>query len=67
VVRLFHPRQDRWDEHFQCRGVRIEGITATGRATIRLFAMNDIRRLELRAELETGTKFPRIYVKQQAF
>jgi HNH endonuclease len=51
VVSLFHPRRDRWDEHFLVRGVRIEGITAVGRATTRLLEMNDARRLELRAEL----------------
>ncbi len=51
VVRLFHPRRDRWAEHLLRQGVRIEGITAVGRATVQVLAMNDARRLELRAEL----------------
>jgi hypothetical protein len=51
IAALFHPRRDRWDEHFLPNGARIEGITATGRATIAVLAMNDARRLELRAEL----------------
>ena len=55
LTRLFHPRNDHWNEHFQWRGVRIEGITAIGRATARLLAMNDVRRLELRTELGTST------------
>jgi hypothetical protein len=51
LVPLFHPRRDRWPEHFLFRGVRIMGITPTGRATVHLLAMNDVRRLELRSEL----------------
>jgi hypothetical protein len=44
LVRLFHPRQDRWEEHFLVEGVRIEGRTPVGRATVRVLAMNDARR-----------------------
>ena len=51
VVPLFHPRRDRWEQHFAIRDVRIEASTPIGRATVRLLAMNDTRRVELRAEL----------------
>ena len=51
VAPLFHPRRDRWEEHFLLRGVYLEGITPIGRVTVRVLAMNDARRLELRAEL----------------
>ena len=51
VVSLFHPRRDQWKEHFVLQGSRIEGITNTGRATVQVLAINDARRLELRAEL----------------
>jgi 5-methylcytosine-specific restriction endonuclease McrA len=35
LVPLFHPRQDRWSDHFRwSRGCRLIGRTATGRATI---------------------------------
>jgi HNH endonuclease len=51
VVQLFHPRRDLWNDHFVMQGPRIEGITASGRATAHLLAMTDARRLELRAEL----------------
>jgi 5-methylcytosine-specific restriction endonuclease McrA len=51
VVPLFHPRRDLWNDHFVMQGSRIEGITAIGRATAHVLAMNDARRLELRAEL----------------
>jgi hypothetical protein len=51
TVSLFHPRRDRWIEHFQFRGSRIEGLTPTGRATVYVLAVNDARRLDLRSEL----------------
>lgn len=51
VVPLFHPRRDQWDEHFLLRGVRIEGKTPVGRATVYVLSMNDARRLELRSQL----------------
>ncbi|HXJ94433.1 MAG TPA: HNH endonuclease signature motif containing protein [Terriglobia bacterium] len=51
LVPLFHPRRDRWVDHFVFRGVRIVGITPAGRATVHVLAMNDARRLELRSQL----------------
>ena len=51
IVPLFHPRRDRWAEHFVFRGPRIEGLTAMGRTTVHVLGMNDARRLDLRADL----------------
>ncbi len=51
LVPLFHPRRDRWAEHFLFHGVRIQGITSVGRATVKVLARNDARRLELRSQL----------------
>ena len=48
LVHLFHPRRDRWTEHFSLQDVRIVGITPIGRATVHLLSLNDPRRLELR-------------------
>jgi hypothetical protein len=48
---LFHPRLERWEDHFFIRGALIEGATPTGRATIQVLAMNDARRLEARSAL----------------
>jgi hypothetical protein len=31
---LFHPQQDRWDEHFERNGVLIAGRSAVGRAAV---------------------------------
>ena len=51
VVLLFHPRRDVWEDHFALDGVRLRGLTSTGRMTVWLLQMNAERRLERRAEL----------------
>jgi len=51
LTRLFHPRRDRWREHFRPRGARLVGLTPVGRATIRVLAMNDERQVALRRAL----------------
>lgn len=48
---LFHPRRDQWSKHFAFRGVRIEGLSPSGRASVQVLALNDARRLGLRQEL----------------
>ena len=40
-VTLFHPRRQDWPDHFRRDGVEIVGLTAVGRATVRVLAMND--------------------------
>ena len=45
---LFHPRHDRWSDHFQLGGGRIEPHTAKGRATARLLRFNTPDRVEER-------------------
>ena len=50
VVALFNPREHLWEEHFSLRGGEIEGLTPSGRATVRLLNMNAPRRIELREE-----------------
>lgn len=51
LVPLFNPRDAAWHEHFERRGALIFGRTPTGRATVRVLAMNTVERLELRAAL----------------
>ena len=51
VTRLYHPRTDRWGEHFRWQGVRIEPLTAIGRATASLLRVNDPQRIAVRANL----------------
>lgn len=48
LTRLFHPRKDLWNDHFQFSGERIIGLTAIGEATAKILGFNDARRLEER-------------------
>jgi HNH endonuclease len=47
---LYHPRHDLWSEHFAWRGVRLLGLTATGRATIDALDLNRPLILAIREE-----------------
>lgn len=40
--RLFHPRRDRWEDHFawDAEGLELHGTTVIGRATERLLRVN---------------------------
>lgn len=51
IVFLFHPREQRWNRHFRLNGARIEGITASGRATVALLHLNDPERVAFRLRL----------------
>jgi len=48
LVRLFRPREDKWNDHFERNGVVILGRTPIGRATIGLLTMNAADRRRLR-------------------
>jgi len=48
VQRLFHPRRDRWYDHFELRGCEILARTATGRVTLRLLQLNRMERIKER-------------------
>ncbi len=52
IVPLFNPRTQDWREHFELEGIHIAGLTAIGRATVRLLNMNAEDRLKVRAALE---------------
>ena len=49
VTELFHPRQQRWEDHFTFEGIYITGRTAVGRTTIQVLDMNSDDQLNLRA------------------
>jgi len=51
ITLLFHPRRDRWDDHFRLHGAAIIGITPQGRATARMLHFNDAAQVELREPL----------------
>lgn len=49
VTELFHPRHQRWEEHFEWNGIYLVGKTATGRTTIRVPNINSEDQLALRS------------------
>lgn len=51
LVRLFHPRQDAWDEHFEWGGPWLRGKTAIGRATLTVLEVNDADVVAVRESL----------------
>lgn len=48
LVRLFHPRRDRWHEHFKLIQGRLSGKTEVGRITVRVLNMNKLEQVQLR-------------------
>jgi 5-methylcytosine-specific restriction endonuclease McrA len=60
VVPLFHPRQDTWLDHFSWSDdlLTVEGVTPTGRATIRLLQLNRSEAVNLRRVLQVNGLHP---------
>lgn len=54
LVPLYHPRQDRWSEHFQLHGAQFVPHTPIGRVTIHLLQLNRPDRVAERALLITA-------------
>ena len=59
VVRLFHPRLDRWEDHFHLKGAVVEPLTPTGEATARLLRINAAERVIERQALQRLGRYPR--------
>ena len=57
LVRLFHPRRDRWDEHFEWTGAQLIGTTSVGRATVAVLAINNPEFLAARRTLIEQSMF----------
>jgi hypothetical protein len=49
LTRLFDPRRDIWEEHFELRVHEIVGLSRIGRTTVRLLQFNTETRVRLRA------------------
>ena len=58
LVRLFHPRKDRWNDHFTWNGPVLLGHTAIARATILVLWMNHPIVVETRRLLIAEGVFP---------
>jgi len=55
TVHLYNPRRDNWHDHFQWEGEYVDGITATGRATVAALNMNRLLAIAIRrAEIALG-------------
>lgn len=51
VTRLFNPRSDGWEEHFQWAGPVLQARTAIGRSTLHCLGINLNHRVALRKTL----------------
>ena len=58
LIRLYDPRRDRWREHFAWQGAVLIGLTAIGRTTIQVLAINDLDVIEAREALIEEGRFP---------
>jgi HNH endonuclease len=60
IVRLFHPRVDRWEDHFRVEHASgtIVGLTPSGRATITVLKMNRPHQVEARRQWMLLGLFP---------
>ncbi|MGO9257622.1 MAG: HNH endonuclease [Bryobacteraceae bacterium] len=59
IVRLFHPRRDRWTDRFRPDGEFIEARTEVGVATARLLRLNAAERIAERRLLRSLGSYPR--------
>ena len=57
-VPLFHPRRQRWTDHFLWRGSQVIGRTPTGRTTIAALRMNRPAVLAIRVEEIARNRHP---------
>ena len=58
LVSLFHPRRQRWQDHFVLRGAVIEPLTAEGKATARSLKLNLDKRVVERQFLAAAGHYP---------
>ena len=59
VVPLYHPRLNRWTEHFRLNGALIEPLTPAGRVTAFLLHLNDADTIDRRRLLIATGRYPR--------
>lgn len=55
---IFHPRTQKWNDHFQWDGTRVNGTTPTGRATVSALRMNRSLILAIRREEMQRNRHP---------
>ena len=57
-VRFYNPRTDRWADHFELVGSRIQGLTAVGLVTARILGFNSAERMLERQTLQAIGRYP---------
>jgi hypothetical protein len=60
MMRLFHPRQDAWAEHFVLQQVEIDGLSDIGTGTAKLLKLNESVRLKERHDLRQVGRYPTV-------
>ena len=60
LVRLFHPRSDRWADCFHLDGARIEPLSPIGLGTATLLEFGAESRIRERQSLAEGGRYPTI-------
>lgn len=58
LIRLFHPRRDKWEEHFEHDHGEIVALTEIGAATIKVLELNSPDRIILRRLLIQAGRYP---------
>lgn len=58
IVRLFQPRTDGWQDHFEIEKGRIIGRTPEGRATAEMLRLNRPECVETRCHLASVGRYP---------
>ena len=58
IMRLFHPRHERWADHFQLDGYSISAISHVGGVTAELLRFNVPERLAERGLLQSLGSYP---------
>lgn len=58
IVRLFHPREDLWADHFELDGCSIRALSDAGAATAELLRFNAPERLAERSLLQSLGSYP---------
>jgi hypothetical protein len=58
LTRLFHPRSDKWREHFRLDGAVVVGLSDVARATISVLAINHPFQTAVRQTLIDEGEFP---------
>ena len=62
MTELFHPRRDRWKDHWERAGLYLVGKPAIGRTTVRVLTMNSedqlmVREIQLVGNFRYGNVF----------